>query len=94
MIKRSPQLYAKPRAKRAKLPCPCGIGHQYAKGRCRRCYARAVASGEIETDSSYRPKRVYAPDPHLDTPEPYIRPRLTVLDIFGSTGATWDAEGM
>lgn len=88
---RSLQLYGKPRAKRTKLPCPCGTGHQYAKGRCRRCYARAVAHGEIKTDSSYRPKREYAPDAHLDTPEPFVRPTLTLADIYGSKGETWGA---
>ena len=89
-MKRVPQLYGKPRAKRAKLPCSCGTGPQYAKGRCRRCYARAVAHGEIQTDSKYRPKREYAPDAHLDAPEPYVRPRLTREDIFASPGA-WGA---
>lgn len=88
---RFPQLYgAKPRTKRPKPTCPCGTP-QYAKGRCRRCYARAVAHGEIVTDSNYRPKREYVDDSHLDVPEPFVRPRLSIADIYGSKGETWEA---
>lgn len=95
MISRTPQLYgAKPRTKRPKRPkppCPCG-SPQYAKGRCRRCYDLAVAHGEIVTDSSYRPKREYVDDSHLDVPEPFVRPRLSMADIFASNGPTWESR--